>query len=197
MSEHWASLVNGTGDGVTVYMPGSYPFVNGFVAPGSPGPTGTGTTYFRSVTPFGFDPADVREAEVFVIAGHHVEARGTVYALRTAGTPPDVLAPLGHLDAPANDATVAGLIDVAGWALDNTIVAAVVVQVDGAEVGTAAYGLERADVQAAYPGAPLATGYEYRLDTAALSNGTHTVRTLARDAAGNTLMRAAVVTVAN
>ena len=197
MAELWAALVDPAGVGVTVYMPGSYPYVNGFHAPGPSGTAGFGTNYFRAVTPFAIPPGAVRDLEVFVIAGHHEAARGTVYRLRPEIAVLDVLAPLGWLDEPEDGSVHAGSIPVAGWAWDNVGISRVDVLVDDVFVAVATYGIDRPDVAAAYPGAPVATGYGYLLDGAALSNGPHRVMTRSWDAAGNVLELSATVVVNN
>jgi len=83
-----------------------------------------------------------------------------------------------HIDAPADGATVSGAGTVAGWAIDSTTavgtpISSVHVQVDGATVGTATYGISRPDVCSAYPGrlgCPNA-GFAFQLDTASLNPG--------------------------
>lgn len=197
MAEYWAALIDASGRALTVYMPGSLPYVNGFLAPGAPGPQGDGTTYFRSVTPFGIEPGAVVEAEVYVIAGHHTDARQVVYTLRPSAAVPDILWPFGALDEPSAGSTVSGTISVAGWALDNVAVTRVDILVDDVVAGTATYGVERQDVAAAYPGAPVNAGYEYVLDTSSYPNGPHVIVAVARDAAGHAGRMAATVTVAN
>ena len=65
--------------------------------------------------------------------------------------------PLVWIDQPVAGATVSGTVTVAGWAVDNgtvvgTAIGSVQVKVDGALIGTAAYGSNRADVCAAMRG---------------------------------------------
>src|SRR5262249_32350138 len=81
-----------------------------------------------------------------------------------------------------------GSATVSGWAIDNingigNVIGSVVVKVDGVTVGTATYGLNRADVCNAYPGRPGCpnVGYSYTLNTAVLSTGAHTVTVSATD----------------
>ncbi len=82
----------------------------------------------------------------------------------------------GELDNPVANATLSGKQLVRGWFLDGSGVAKVEILVDGAVSGTAQYGLSRTDVKRVYPAYNNGNaGYEYMLDTAKLSNGTHTI----------------------
>jgi hypothetical protein len=84
--------------------------------------------------------------------------------------------------APAAGATVSGSVTLAASATDDTGVAGVRFEVDGTAVGAE-------DTSAPYTLAWASTG---------VANGTHSVRAVARDAAGNTATSAAVtVTVSN
>jgi len=96
--------------------------------------------------------------------------------------------PTVYVDAPAQGAAVSGTVRVSGWAVDNasvvgSAISSVQVKVDGSVVGTATYGISRADVCAVYPGRPACpnVGYSYSLDTSTLSVGTHTVTITATD----------------
>jgi sugar lactone lactonase YvrE len=101
-------------------------------------------------------------------------------------------APSVYIDTPANNATLSGTVGIGGWALENTAVtgpsaiASVAVFVDGAQVGTAAYGSSRADVCAAFPGrlgCPN-VGWTYSLNVASFVPGPHTLKIVATDAMG-------------
>jgi len=99
--------------------------------------------------------------------------------------------PTVYIDAPAQGATVSGIVTVSGWALDNastigTAISSVQVKVDGSVVGTATYGSSRPDVCAAYPGRPGCpnVGYSYSLDTSTLNTGSHTITVIATDSDG-------------
>ena len=95
---------------------------------------------------------------------------------------PDTTPPAVSISAPANGATVAGLVAVRASASDNRGVAGVQFRLDGASLG------------AEDTSAP----YEIAWNTAAVPNGSHTLSAVARDAAGNTASAAPVtVTVAN
>ena len=98
-------------------------------------------------------------------------------------TPPSVF-----IDSPKAGSTVSGTLQILGWAIDNTsgvgtAIGSVQILVDGAKVGNAAYGSNRADVCAAYPGRPGCpnVGYSYLLDTTKLTAGTHTLTVTATD----------------
>ncbi|MEO8484266.1 MAG: Ig-like domain-containing protein [Acidobacteriota bacterium] len=93
----------------------------------------------------------------------------------------DVIAPMVSLTAPGAGSTVAGTVSLAAVASDNVGVSSVSFTVDGLTVGVA-------DTTAPYQGTWNATG---------ATSGTHAVRAVARDAAGNTTTSAATsVTVA-
>ena len=106
----------------------------------------------------------------------------TTAAAFTPG-PPSVF-----IDSPKAGGTVSGTVSVLGWAVDNTsgigtAIGSLQVLVDGAKVGNATYGLNRADVCAAYPGRPGCpnVGFSYSLNTATLSAGSHTLAVSATD----------------
>jgi hypothetical protein len=100
--------------------------------------------------------------------------------------------PLVWIDQPVAGATVLGTVTVAGWAVDNgtvvgTAIGSVQVKVDGALIGTAAYGASRPDVCAAYAGRPGCpnVGYSFPWNTTGLSAGVHILTVTATDANGN------------
>ena len=94
----------------------------------------------------------------------------------------DTTPPTVTVTAPANGATVSGTVSVTANASDNVGVASVQFQVDGANVGA---------LDTAAP-------YSYSWNTTAATNGSHTVRAIAKDAAGNSTTSASVtVTVSN
>lgn len=68
-------------------------------------------------------------------------------------------------------------ITVRGWALNPSCVTKVDVLLDGKVVGQANYGLQRDDVNAAYPGYPSGNygGYSYIISKDTIANGNHTV----------------------
>ncbi len=83
---------------------------------------------------------------------------------------------LGWVDAPEEDARLAGSFTVSGWVFNEGLgVDKVEVELDGVSVGIAQYGLPRPDVVAAMsaqndPNAPL-LGYTLALDTATMPQG--------------------------
>jgi hypothetical protein len=100
--------------------------------------------------------------------------------------------PLVWIDQPVAGATVSGTVTVSGWAVDNgtvvgTAIGSVQVKVDGALIGTAAYGASRPDVCAAYVGRPGCpnVGYSFPWNTSTLSTGVHILTVTATDANGN------------
>ena len=97
-------------------------------------------------------------------------------------TVPDVTAPTVSVTAPANGATVSGVLSVTASAADNVGVAGVQFLVDGVNLGAE-------DITAPY---------SVSWSTTTVANGSHTVTAVARDAAGNTTTSPAVtVTVQN
>src|SRR5207237_5545325 len=84
--------------------------------------------------------------------------------------PPDATAPTVSITAPADGTTVSGTsVSVSAAASDNVGVAGVQFKLDGANLG------------AEKTSAP----YSVSWDTTTVSNGTHTLTAVARDAAGN------------
>ena len=96
-------------------------------------------------------------------------------------TPTDTTPPTVSISAPAGGATVSGSVTVTANASDNVGVASVQFQVDGGNVG----GLDGS------------TPYAYSWDTTKVSNGTHKIDALAKDAAGNTATSAIVTVTVN
>ena len=110
--------------------------------------------------------------------------------------------PTISIDSPTPGSTISGTTTVSGWTLDNqSVVAAAIagvqVQVDGVTVGSATYGIPRADACAVYPGrlgCPN-VGFTYQLNAASLSAGTHTIGVLATATDGSTASSSVSVTV--
>jgi hypothetical protein len=97
------------------------------------------------------------------------------------GPPPDTTPPTVSITSPKNGATVSGTINITASATDNVGVVGVEFVLDG---------VVRADDTAA--------PYSVPWDTKSVGDGTHTLRAVARDAAGNrTTSTAVTVTVAN
>ena len=103
-------------------------------------------------------------------------------AVKVSNTNPDTTPPTVSISAPANGATVSGTVSISANASDNVGVASVQFQLDGANFGSL----------------DTASPYSVSWNTTTSSNGSHTVRAIAKDAAGNSTTSAAVtVTVSN
>jgi hypothetical protein len=93
--------------------------------------------------------------------------------------PPNVL-----INVPLQSATVSGVIQVTGWAVDlESLIGSVQIEVDGKVVGTTTYGSNRQDICNSYPGWPGCPniGFSYSLNTNVLSNGPHVITAVATD----------------
>jgi hypothetical protein len=99
-------------------------------------------------------------------------------------------ASFGSVGRPRAGLIYQGVIAAQGWALDREGVFRVRVNVDGAFVGNAVLGLPRPAVSSRYPGYPqsAAPGWQFNLDTTALSNGPHTMQALVEDTHGAVTM---------
>src|ERR1019366_10448793 len=101
--------------------------------------------------------------------------------------------PTVWIDAPVANATLSGTVAISGCAIESTSAAgpnavnSVTVLVDGTQAGTATYGGLRPDVCAVYAGRAGCpkVGWSYSLNTAALAAGSHTLKIVATDSAGN------------
>jgi hypothetical protein len=94
---------------------------------------------------------------------------------------PDTTPPTVSLTAPANGAAVSGIVTVSANASDNVGVASVQFQLDGANLGSLVK----------------ASPYSVTWNTATATNGTHSLRAIAKDAAGNSTTSAAVTVTVN
>jgi thermitase len=108
--------------------------------------------------------------------------RAVQMALAQATTPvaTDTTPPTVSLAAPLSGATVSGSISVQANASDDTGVASVTFSVDGVSQGIAS-----------------AAPYNFSWNTASVANGSHTLKVMASDAAGNTASAQISVTVSN
>ena len=183
--EDWATFVDNNDIGLTVFVPGVFPYVGGFSAAGGSGPTGTGTNYFAPRTFFTFTPNSVLEGDLYLVAGDYKHARQVIDDLHNQNPVVDVSAPLGYVDVPAPNAQLTGTTAVSGWAFDNGTVSKVEVFVDGVFAGTATYGGSRPDVAQDFPHAPAAIGFNYSLDTSQYADGSHILEVKATDSIGN------------
>src|SRR5438477_5291054 len=97
-------------------------------------------------------------------------------------TPPDATPPTVSITSPASGATVGGTTTVTASASDNVGVVGVQFLLDGANLGAE----------------DTASPYAVSWNTTTVSNGSHTLTAVARDAAGNrTTSSAVTVTVSN
>jgi len=198
--ERWAALVDGTGNGLTVYVPHQHPYVSGWSVSGTGGEYGFAANYLLPFSPFTFGPGAVMEGDIYLIAGPYWEGRQTVYELQAQDTGGlvDELPPFAVMDWPVTGQNMTGTVTVYGWGFDDTQVASMEVLVDGAPAGTATYGSSRPDVASVFPNASTEIGFAYSLDTRRYGNGSHVVEVRATDAAGNTaLLPKAVVSMNN
>jgi fibronectin type 3 domain-containing protein len=93
----------------------------------------------------------------------------------------DSVPPSVSLSAPINASTVSGTVAVAATASDNVGVSSVQLQVDGSNVGSA----------------DTAAPYNFNWNSSSVSSGTHTLRVVAKDAAGNTATSSTVSVTVN
>jgi hypothetical protein len=141
---------------------------------------------FRPVFSFGLPPAGTVRARSYLILGSLATVTAEAQWLEQH------LPPFGVLDAPAPDATVSGVVNVHGWALDNKGVSAVELVIDGATTVPLSYGSSRPDVCLVWPGYPGcgaagdAVGYAGTLDTQTLTACPHLLEVQATDGDGNT-----------
>jgi hypothetical protein len=110
-----------------------------------------------------------------------------------SAAPPEVI-----LDKPADGDVLSGIVTVYGWALGSIREVRMFFD-DNPEGETVGYGGERADVGAAFPGAPEAahSGFAVALNTRRLSNGQHTIEIQATNTQGESTSRHATFLVSN
>ena len=198
MPEKWAALVDAHGFGLTVYAPEQYPYGGGRLVPGTTGPMGLGTVYYRPLVYYSVLPGHVLTGDYVLIPGDYRTARRLIYSGRDSMASADVVTPLGYVDVPRAGVTVRGTTLVGGWAIDNASVGRVDVYVDSTKVGQAQYGVPRPDVQHSYVGAPTNVGYRFLWDTRLVGNGEHTIQVRVTDINGNVaLFKRVMVTVSN
>lgn len=197
--ERWAAYVNGSNDGLAIYVPSQYPWLAAMALPGSGGEFGTGANYFHPHVPMAIGPNTTWEGDYYIIAGSVAAARANVYALNAALGSRDLLGPYGFLDTPTNGQSLSGTINVAGWSFDDTAISAVRVYVDGVDKGAATYGLSRPGIPTVFPNASPNTGFSFSLNTTTLANGPHTIEARATDTSAHTtaLLKKVTVNVSN
>jgi len=183
--ENWAAYVNSQGEGLAVYVPAQYPYIQAKGAAGGSQVPGHETSYFDPLTTMSFSPGTSYEGDYYVLAGTLAEIRPEIYALHKSVPIKDCFTPLGSVDLPAPNATLRGAARVAGWAYDNVAVARVEILMDGTPVGTASYGSARPDIPKGTPNAPLNVGFQFQFDSTKYANGAHTLSVHAVDTSGN------------
>lgn len=191
-SEKWGAYVNGDNMGLAVYVPAQYPYGSGFTMTGSPGPTGSATSYYHPDVFFAFGPGAILEGDIYLIVGDYRDARVAIYDLKNTMPASDIFPPFGSIDAPVINAQLSGTVNVRGWTFDDAGVSAVDVLVDGVLAGSATYGTARPDVATVWPHAPTNCGYTFSLNTTAYANGAHTIEVRLTDIHNNTAALAPV-----
>ena len=96
--EEWQAMVNAQDMGVTIYVPGQYPYASGFLFGGGPGETGEGTNYVHPQAYFAFPPNSIFEAEYFLIAGDYKLSRQVIYQIHANHPSADPFSPFGYVD---------------------------------------------------------------------------------------------------
>jgi regulation of enolase protein 1 (concanavalin A-like superfamily) len=114
-------------------------------------------------------------------AQHGVWATANFDHISVTGGVQDSIAPVVSITSPAANSTVTGTATLSATATDNLGVAGVQFQVDGVNVG----------------GEASAAPYSIGWDSRSVADGTHTIRAVARDLAGNVANASVTVTVNN
>ena len=143
----------------------------------------------RALFPFSIPAWGTVNARAYLMIGSFETIRSEATAVL------DALAPFGTLDSPVDGASVAAMMEISGWTIDNRGVTQVVARVDeGAELALA-YGAARPDVPLAWPGYPGGDYVGYTGTVAMAAGACHLVEIVATDADGNerTIDRAVVV----
>lgn len=95
-----------------------------------------------------------------------------------------------NLDTPSQNLGAGyGPLPIEGWAVASQGIASIDIMVDNVKLGAAVYGISRPDVCQAlgtYPGCPF-VGFQYSLSYLGLSNGSHSLRIIAKDSLGSTI----------
>jgi Bacterial Ig domain/Carboxypeptidase regulatory-like domain len=97
-------------------------------------------------------------------------------AVTVDNTTKDTTPPTVSMTSPAARATVSGMVAVTATATDNVSVASVQFQLDGASIG----------------GLDVAAPYAYSWDSTRVTNGSHSLRAIATDSAGNSITSTSV-----
>ena len=118
-----------------------------------------------------------------------VPASSTASTTVTVGSSPSLF-----IDSPTPGATLSGVVNVTGWAVDNSSpfsngIGSVLILVDGATLGAANYGISRPEACNPFPGRPNCpnVGFSYQLNTGIFGVGSHTLSAVAVDTNKNIL----------
>jgi hypothetical protein len=90
---------------------------------------------------------------------------------------------IGRVAVPTRSASLQGVVQVVGWALDWEGIEEIRIHVDGEFVGTAFQGFERPLVSQRYPGFPESDlpGFAFLLDTTQFADGQHDIQVFVVD----------------
>ena len=102
----------------------------------------------RALFPFAIPAWTTVNARAYLMIGSYATIASEADAVMSS------LAPFGALDSPNDGETVNGTVSVSGWALDNRGVQSVVARIDETTEVALAYGRDRPDVCASWPGYP-------------------------------------------
>jgi Bacterial Ig domain len=199
--EQWGALIDGSDQGLAVYVPGQYPTENAwsFANTSGTGPLGNASVYMVPTVFATISPGAIFEGDVYLVPGDLSAARAAINVIHQSLPAADISAPLAHVDQPTANATLSGSVTISGWAFDNVALAGVSIYVDSVAMGNAVTGASRPDVANAYPHvAPANCGWSYALDTTKLANGPHTIVVHAIDTSNHEAINAPVpVTINN
>ncbi len=201
-AEQWSAFTNKSNVGLTVYVPGQYPYVTAASLPGlgGSGPLGDASYYSHTFAPMTVGPRAVIQGTMYLIPGSATTARTIVNGLHSSLSNADIAPPFGNVEAPAQGATVSGAsVAISGWAIDNVAVASLSVLVDGVVVATPSVSNPRTDVASAYPHVASAnSGWGFYFNSNSISNGSHAITVKITDSSGNISLLAPIyVTVSN
>jgi Bacterial Ig domain len=169
------------------------------VFPGRPGCPNVGYSFSLNTSSFS---AGSHTITVTATDSDGTPDSGSASVTVTVSATPPAIPPTVYIDAPKQGSTVGGTVTVVGWAIDNAsavgaAINSVQVNVDGAPVGAATYGISRADVCVAYPGRSGCpnVGFTFSLNTSLLTPGSHTITVTATDSDGTPDSGSSSVTV--
>jgi hypothetical protein len=184
-TEHWLTLADTAGFGLTVYLPTQYPYGVGRYLPGD-SREGSATSFYRPLVTASWSPRSVTEGDYYLIVGNYREARQILYGIRGRLQSTQAMPPFGFVDTPRRGASVSGRVLISGWAIDDQIVSKIDIDVDTRHLGLAELGIERRDLlKGGFVGVSSRSGYQYWLDTRRFPNGRHTLDISMFDSAGN------------